>query len=1046
MEDLLFILLNLMKTLGLFTGADCDLLIVMIFAWTICADSSETGIGLYEKNRIIQFVCKATNHESETVKRLQQNYSSNGLFQVGLLEECFGYFFSNLKDVPENLSLIDKLFLLYYRYSYSWDELPDKARAWMSKKDISEKQYNNLLNHTSRIEMNLCFRKKRINGHLKKCLEILGMFHKDRSVLLEQLRAAKCYKWNRTDNKPLDLSIASDLPARRQKENDNMLQGPRPENRIYEEAFKHLLSMPVSEIINQLYYYDHWDDASYETELLLRELQRETIDNVLIINPSPDMISKINLEHHDYTVAVFDDVVRELYETEYKNITIKTFGDLLQDAVGDGTGLDEKKKYDAVLVIINKQIFSYETGILNAFLCCVDEAFVLVSVSEGVLNKPISHTIKENGIDYKNSESTSVIQSLGNVLMNHSIHPYRILLVPDELTQSTPKSKRLLYCRKTKCSYPVIQVFGSDYLENNCEKNYYMTHYSGELIIRPDRALLTETELFLQTGQVTIKKAYDIFIKKNQKDKDRYNKAIYEFSTEIRLPYTTGNPERPNRISFYYKPRKLKIQTPSKNRETHRETDRKDVGSVEQYIENTVIDDLNEIIVEDLSRIELTVLSTYTFKTQWLLVRPRLLNMPEYDDDLCRLCLFCHGSRMNNLRMKGIDPQILKEVMEVDAGKVESLHIWKQIQLIVSQLICTGILSEPNIVESIIEDLNKHERSGIDEVKQALDWPGLYLDQQQFIREYIYEQCDPDKNKGAHYYYEIDSKRIFIAAKLLNGAVVGEWLPQTWGNINEGLFECYSIAIGQIQREKGSILDYAKYSPELKNRKIALNPEVAAILLARRKYLEKNYPVAAVDNAPIFLDAEPTRRNQAKLTRMKWSTAKKAIKEIIDKMNKAFPPRRRVLPDELFPDVYEVIRPYQGDVLKRNFEYSCVDYVRLRGGLLAYFFGRKPSLTHDMSYVDYGCDAKLAQTAKGFNRWSILLAPKTIEPIDKIYKLDGRKKNVFKYEFQDYMNCQYGIKLQSKEKHKGTVRVHVKSKHAIDITVATLKREEKTDE
>ena len=56
-----------------------------------------------------------------------------------------------------------------------------------------------------------------------------------------------------------------------------------------------------------------WDDlnkslfelvvSSYETEFLLKELQKDATDNVLVVNPSPDMIRKINEEHHDYKIV-----------------------------------------------------------------------------------------------------------------------------------------------------------------------------------------------------------------------------------------------------------------------------------------------------------------------------------------------------------------------------------------------------------------------------------------------------------------------------------------------------------------------------------------------------------------------------------------------------------------------------------------------------------------------------------------------------------------------------------------------------------------------
>lgn len=309
MDKLLRALWKIMIALDLYTGIDRDLLITMIFAWTICESSSTTEKGKNEINRIIQRICALTGRE-ETVRHLLLEYGGSELFQTSVLEECFQFLFPYVSGhILGELRLIDRLFLLYYSCSCSWDELTGKNRIWMEKHGVSEEQYI----HLNKIEIAPSFREQRINGHFKECLEILDKFHKDHSVLLEQLRAAKCYKWNRTDNKTLDLSIASDIPAGRQKEYNNMLQGPRPENRIYEEIFRHLVEEPpVSEIINKLYYFGKCDDATYETEFLLKELQRDATDNVLVVNPSPDMIREINEEHHDYKVAVFDDVVRDL--------------------------------------------------------------------------------------------------------------------------------------------------------------------------------------------------------------------------------------------------------------------------------------------------------------------------------------------------------------------------------------------------------------------------------------------------------------------------------------------------------------------------------------------------------------------------------------------------------------------------------------------------------------------------------------------------------------------------------------------------------------
>lgn len=1051
MHDLLYALMEIMIALDLFPGADCNLLIAMIFAWLICQKTHSSDVDANEHNRIVQFVCNVTKREQTVKSLLEKNYDGE-LFQTDRIENSISFFFPYVLNVPDNLRFIDKLFLLYYimKFNCSWEELQPQVRTWMSKHGVEKDSYFIILAGINRRILDLSFRKKKVNGHLLKCLEILHMFRKDRGVLLEQLCAAKTFNRNRSNNRTLDLSIASDIPAGRKKEHNNMVQGPRPENRIYEEAFRHLVLVSPSAIINTLYYYEKWDDASYEKDFLLEELKRNAIADTLVVNPSPDLIKKIDAENLGYTIAVFDETIKALYDTEFKNTTITTFLNLLQD----------KNKYDSVLIIINKDVFSHEIAIFNAFSCCAENAEVLISVSESVMDKPIAHKIENveeesknigNGSNSGNKAACNDLKTMVTEMQEHGIHPYSILLIPDEVTLSKPKSKRLLYCRKVDCSYPFVQIFCSDYQQAGYEDASSEQNYFGKLVIRPVRAYVTEKELFNQQGAVKIKAAYDSFCEKQKKKNEEYDKFVYDFSAEIRLPYNLGKGKRPNRKVFYYNPFNLKIDTPSKNKLTKRETESKKKASIEDYIEDTTIDELNDIISKDLNETDKQTLATYTMKTLWMLVRPALLTNPEYNDEFCRSCVFFHGSKFGNLVLRKAEQKDLVEALEEGTGKERAVYIWKQIKLIVSLLIRRKILSDSDVVDQLVEDMKKPKRSGAQEVRDAVDSPCFSLEQQRFLLNYIYEKCDPKQNHGAHYVYEVDSKRVLVAAKFFNGFETGELIPEVWGNISDEP-EFSSIAIGQRLVEnrdkKEMLIDYAQTSPELKNREEALNPELAAILLKRRDFLQRQCPKAAGDGIPIFLETEPTRKNDKNITRMKLSTAKKTLKEVIDKINAAFPPRLRILPDENDLDTDEILRPFQGDIWKRNFEYSCVNYAHMRGGLLDYIYGRKADLTHDIHYVDYGCKGRLASTSDGYNRWKAKIIHQKIDPTYICFKTDKQKETDIKYSFTDYMRCQYRMKVQTKESHAGTIRVRVRSKHGLKVvaTIVHKKQEDAIDE
>ncbi len=196
------------------------------------------------------------------------------------------------------------------------------------------------------------------------------------------------------------------------------------------------------------------------------------------------------------------------------------------------------------------------------------------------MRKNVEEESKNKKIDSNsgNKAACNAPKTMVTEMLEHGIHPYSILLIPDEVTQSMPKSKRLLYCRKVDCSYPFVQIFCSEYQQDGYKDDSSETNFFGKLVIRPVRAFVTEKELFNQPATVKIKAAYDSFCEKQKKQeelKECYETFIYDFSAEIRLRYNLGKGKRPYRKSFYYDPINLEISTPSKNKLTKKETESK---------------------------------------------------------------------------------------------------------------------------------------------------------------------------------------------------------------------------------------------------------------------------------------------------------------------------------------------------------------------------------------------------------------------------------------------------------------------------------------
>ena len=196
-----------------------------------------------------------------------------------------------------------------------------------------------------------------------------------------------------------------------------------------------------TDVINAVFYANNKrNDAAFEIGYLLPLLFNEGINekNVLIINPSPDMIKLIESKSDtEKNYAVPDSTVAKLYKLQFPNSNFLSF-----DQIGT------LSEIDIVLICNRDQKVEQFSTLMNGLKCCKNDSTVILFAPVAWFDKP-SHNSKE-------------------IISDSGFSICHMLLVDSKVVMSSPRKKAVVILNKSHNT--AFEVYTSNY--NGQDKSF----------------------------------------------------------------------------------------------------------------------------------------------------------------------------------------------------------------------------------------------------------------------------------------------------------------------------------------------------------------------------------------------------------------------------------------------------------------------------------------------------------------------------------------------------------------------------------------------
>lgn len=450
------------------------------------------------------------------------------------------------------------------------------------------------VNNSIQIPVPLVFPIREIRGNLMRVIEIHHKYGAKDNIIVENLW--KLHQYQASGH--VDYVPNSHPVFKADKQGADIASGMTDDQKMYQACFRELYKEKPTAIINQLFFYDKADDTSYETHVAVKEFLSSAEGAKLIVNPTPDTVRFIsNLNQDELTVSVADEALAGLYSHEMPNVHFVPFKSI---------GLC---MYDSVLLIIrNEAEYPNWTG-YSALNYISEKALVMISAPEAI----IKVRSRDNNFSSQNDTDAGFV-TLRNRLSINGLHVEKILLIPNLLTQSHPKSKRLIVCRKGTTQLHPVRIYNSFYRKNNLTIPLFAAEIPEDLVWSPDQS---------------IKDAYDHQVKKEKATSTNSysDKQYYDYSSEIRFRFTMNAGKRNYRVRATLLGHKTKhslINPPIEKGLASSSSE-----EAQRKIEQVLVyrnDQVREIILSDLfQNTPLELIRQYSIKTLWYIHRPAFL-------------------------------------------------------------------------------------------------------------------------------------------------------------------------------------------------------------------------------------------------------------------------------------------------------------------------------------------------------------------------------------------------------------------------------------
>ena len=712
-----------------------------------------------------------------------------------------------------------------------------------------------------------------------------------------------------------------------------------------EEVLQKLRYEKPTDVVRGLFYTDERNDAGFECSHMFRCFREmvQSDSRVLIVNPCPDFLltwQKRQPRVSKICFVVPDETLAKLYGREFPEYSFKTRYSLPE----------EGNKWDRILIFVRdwdaaKAVSFLEFSSENA------KAMILMS---------------ETAVTEANSPITATLQS-------HGLK--RIVKIPNELTQSSPRKKILVHL-DSQWQQPCFQLLHG-----------YFRHKEIEWCIHKRYDAIPYGWL---DGSMTVFDMRKAAQNRNPNPQKTQKEAkVFCFSPEIRFRYLI-NADCKNRVAgrVYYsailrpedKHRKQgKRLTPIVEKGLRQESEAQVVAALETAVLDERIAPFAAADVLDFYDGRYAELS---LKTLWYCLHGQLLTLGSYREEVA-VALFCgQDQTLGSLCIGTARGEDYEAALQDMLGDSLRKKHWEQLNIILRTAKKQGLIAR-NEVDSYLAvaqtRLDKRQR----EVRNALTKKTLEPYEIHRMMDFLCEKVGDDQQIR----FIKDSRWLIPLIRLFTGMRISEVCALRWMDFMPiGNLDTYQFAVRSYLDHKDSIRVIVDHT-DGQYRSIPVAPALAEMLLEYKHFL-----LQSGQNEELLELCFIVARISAgdKPCGRKVGTA--ACAELVEKAQ--IPSHMVLLPGQ--EGVYATdLGRYGGDIFYTNFKFYLRHYCSFTEGEVRYLLGLKPKDTFSAHYCDFGSDILQHKMAIKLSRWTAEygLHPMSAVPIhsQEIFQNDWEK-------------------------------------------------------
>ena len=750
-----------------------------------------------------------------------------------------------------------------------------------------------------------------------------------------------------------------------------------------------------SDVINAAFYDNKTrDDSDFEIGYLLpgfiQTISKD--DNVLIVNPSPNMIcffEKATCPCRKRIYSVPDDTVAKLYKLQFPKSSFITFEEL--ESIND---------VGAVLLVNRNLDISYCATLLNCLSGCNENAKVL-------------GLIPSMWFDSAKTDAPSMLDKFGFVIR-------QALIVDPAATVSTPRKKILVVMEKGEQA--TMEIIRSNYDAD-----------SRLFTILEKKAQIDEA-LYLKTNKTLLSLWKETTTAPDDVSEPRYNKAEeYRFSEEISLFYKIYS-ERKKKYAGVANYRAIKSIEPKtwgkklikpdieKGLRADTEED------VIKAISNLVFDDKVYPVIR--SDIEKNYLSTrpLTLKTVWFYCWSVIADSPKYDHEfMCRL--FTLPDAANVIPQAHSGEKIIEAIsnsLSIEPENIPFKYVEQVHSLLNAALKLKLIPFNP--MDSYLAEYSRRATERQQDVRNALVKKHFSSKEELTIFSSIIGKQSPRK-------ILCTEKSILLATaiRLFTGMAIREVAALNWSdfrpidNTND-----YQFLITKFVDQNGTVMLHSEKQNWKRFRIVPSAKILTILLLARKAYLigsgvDEEY----LQDCPIILGEEriSDMKNKKKISHCKPMIISKSGNALIKQAD--IPENIIVLPDAK-NDLASDFNRYHGDIFQTNFRDKANHSAFMTNGEINYILGVDAPDTFSRYYCDYSNDYIQLGIIQKMCRWEL-----SYEHMVTIHTFSapayGEQKGNTLIEAGPYKNGVASVDLLIRNNSSSDTDVTIKSFHGLKV-------------